>query len=409
MDKLLKKINKTNNKIGILCSAIFSGGTPNTTNLSYWNGNIPWLSSGETRNDYINQTEKTITDDGVKNSSTRLAKKGDIVIATAGQGLTRGQISFLNIDTYINQSLISLRADNKNLDSKYLFYNLKSRYSELRSLSDATSSRGSITCPMLYNLDINIPDLPTQKRIASILGAYDEKIENNNKIIKNLEETAQTIFNEWFVNFKFPGYEKVKMIESEMGEIPEKWDVSIIEDSKIFFRSKNRIGNFEGDKMYFDTSCIEKIDIIGDPIVVNKNNIPSRAQFIPEYNSIWFARMSNTYKILFFNDSSNFEVNNYILSSGMLGLKTEKKYFGFLFSLINSNEFLNKKDAMASGSTQVSLTDDGFNNIKFLIPTNDLIEKYSSLINKHVNMIIKLQKENISLKSQRDLLLNKLI
>jgi len=64
---------------------------------------------------------------------------------------------------------------------------------------------------------------------------------------------------------------------------------------------------------------------------------------------------------------------------------------------------------MASGSTQVSLTDDGFNNIKFLIPTNDLIEKYSSLINKHVNMIIKLQKENISLKSQRDLLLNKLI
>ena len=69
--------------LGDICENIFSGGTPSTKNTNYWNGSIPWLSSGETRNNFINSTEKTITLDGVNNSSTKLAKKGDIVIASA--------------------------------------------------------------------------------------------------------------------------------------------------------------------------------------------------------------------------------------------------------------------------------------------------------------------------------------
>ncbi len=69
---------------------IFSGGTPSTRIDEYWGGDINWLSSGETRNNFISTTEKTITKEGVKNSSTRLAKKDDIVMASAGQGFTRG-------------------------------------------------------------------------------------------------------------------------------------------------------------------------------------------------------------------------------------------------------------------------------------------------------------------------------
>ena len=99
MSNLLEKINQSKKlvPIGDLCSRIFSGGTPTTTSSNFWNGGIPWLSSGETRNDFINITEKTITKEGVDNSSTKLALKNDVVIATAGQGLTRGQVSYLNI------------------------------------------------------------------------------------------------------------------------------------------------------------------------------------------------------------------------------------------------------------------------------------------------------------------------
>lgn len=114
-------------KIGNITEAIFSGGTPDTRKPEYWNGNLMWLSSGETSQPYITRTKKMITQEGAKNSSTRLAKKGDVVIASAGQGNTRGQTSFLKNDMYINQSIISLRANPNLLDSLYLYYNISTR------------------------------------------------------------------------------------------------------------------------------------------------------------------------------------------------------------------------------------------------------------------------------------------
>jgi type I restriction enzyme S subunit len=106
--------------ISEICSRITSGGTPKTKEPLYWNGEIPWLSSGETRKSIIIDTDKTITPLGVSNSSTRLAEAGSIVIASAGQGHTRGQTSFLLLDTYINQSVLNLSADL--VSNYYLFF-----------------------------------------------------------------------------------------------------------------------------------------------------------------------------------------------------------------------------------------------------------------------------------------------
>lgn len=143
-------------KIGDICNKIFSGGTPTTTNDEYWNGGLPWLSSGETRNSFVTETEKSITKLGVEKSSTRKANTKDVVIASAGQGKTRGQTSYLLLDTYINQSVIALRG--KENVSEYLFLNIKGRYPELRSASDSSSIRGSITTVLMSGLDIIIPD-----------------------------------------------------------------------------------------------------------------------------------------------------------------------------------------------------------------------------------------------------------
>lgn len=187
-------------RIGELIETIFSGGTPNTKNSDYWNGSLPWLSSGETRNRYINVTEKTITNSGAQNSSTRQALKGDVVMASAGQGYTRGQVSFLNIDTFINQSVIAIRANEKVLDKKFLFYNLSSRYEELRAISDSNSIRGSITTKMVKSMNIRIPDLNTQRAIANVLSSIDDKIETSKQINHHLEQMAITIFESMFTN-----------------------------------------------------------------------------------------------------------------------------------------------------------------------------------------------------------------
>ena len=187
-------------KIADLVEIIFSGGTPNTKVNEYWNGSLPWLSSGETKNRYINSTEKTITESGAQNSSTRLALSGDVVMASAGQGYTRGQVSFLNIDTFINQSVIAIRANEKVLDKKFLFYNLSSRYEELRAISDSNSIRGSITTKMVKSMNIRIPDLNTQRAIANVLSSIDDKIETSKQINHHLEQKAITIFESMFTN-----------------------------------------------------------------------------------------------------------------------------------------------------------------------------------------------------------------
>ena len=173
-------------KIIDIVKRVYSGGTPDTRKNDYWNGNIKWLSSGETRNNFVYDTDKKITELGVTNSSTKLALKGSIVMACAGQGVTRGQTSYLMDNMYINQSVICIEPDENKVDGLYLYYFFKNNYQLLRTLSDDHSSRGSITTAMIKEFEVDFPDISVQKRISSLLYSLDQKIELNNKINNNL-------------------------------------------------------------------------------------------------------------------------------------------------------------------------------------------------------------------------------
>ena len=129
---------------------------------------------------------KKITKKGVDNSSTKLAKEGSIVIASAGQGHTRGQTSLLLCDVYINQSVIALEIDPELANPKYVFYNISSRYDELRTISDSTSSRGSLTTKLIGDLVLNLPERHIQDKIADFLSIIDSKITLNEEINANL-------------------------------------------------------------------------------------------------------------------------------------------------------------------------------------------------------------------------------
>lgn len=156
--------------VGDVAADIFSGGTPDTRKPEYWNGSVPWFSSGETRNLFVTNTEKFITPDAVRNSSTRLARPNDILIASAGQGYTRGQTSYCTIETYINQSVVSVRANETECHSLWLFYNLSNRYEEMRSISDSHSSRGSLTTKLLAQMKLCIPPKPIIDLFAQGVG-----------------------------------------------------------------------------------------------------------------------------------------------------------------------------------------------------------------------------------------------
>lgn len=163
--------------VGNYAERIYSGGTPTTSNAAYWNGAFGWFSSGETRNRFVISTEKTITQAGIDNSSTKLATKHDIVMASAGQGFTRGQTSMLLIDTYVNQSVIVIHSERKILP--YLFWNLANRYEELRAISDSSSIRGSLTTKMIDAFEIPLADEESLQAFADFAWSVIPQIENN--------------------------------------------------------------------------------------------------------------------------------------------------------------------------------------------------------------------------------------
>ena len=269
-------------KLSELCT-LYSGGTPSTSNESYWNGNLNWMSSGETSNKLIYGTKLKISEKGVAESSTRLAHSGDTVVATAGEGKTRGQTSYLLTDTYVNQSIVVLEADKTKIDNKFLFYAVSNSYNRMRALSDAAGIRGSLPCKLLNNFEINTFNLDIENKIGQFLFNIDLKIENNNKINAELESLAKTIYDYWFLQFEFPNEEgkpykssggKMVWNEELKREIPEGWEVIYLKDLFSFVKGKNP-SNLSQSKTENCNSPYITIDVanLGEPSFCNPQDM----------------------------------------------------------------------------------------------------------------------------------------
>jgi len=205
-------------------SRLTTGGTPSTTKKEYWsNGKIPWLSSGEVHKKRICHADGYITEEGIKNSASKLIPKKTVLVALAGQGKTRGTVAITEIETTTNQSIAGIIVDKEICYPDYLFFNLDSRYEVLRSISGG-SGRAGLNLEILGNLDISLPTLPEQKKIASILTSIDEVIETTQKQIDKIQNLKKAIMNELMTQ----GIGHTEFKDSELGRIPKSWEVSTI-------------------------------------------------------------------------------------------------------------------------------------------------------------------------------------
>lgn len=177
---------------------LISGGTPKTTNPSYWDGNIPWLSVVDFNNDnrYVHTTEKTITEEGVQNSSTKILSQGSLILSARG---TVGALAQLTKSMAFNQSCYGIIAKEQTTND-FLYYLLKDVVEDLQAKGHG-SVFNTITRDTFDTITVNLPSLDEQKRIAEILGAFDDKIELLQKQNKTLEDMAKAIFKSWFVDF----------------------------------------------------------------------------------------------------------------------------------------------------------------------------------------------------------------
>lgn len=152
-----------------------AGGTPSTLVASYWGGSIPWMNSGELNLKRVEEVEGRITDEGLRNSSTKMIPKKCVLIGLAGQGKTRGTVAMNFAELCTNQSIAAIFPSSAYI-SEYLYYNLDARYDELRELSTGDGGRGGLNLTIIKHITIPLPSLSEQTEISNVLGAIDAEL-----------------------------------------------------------------------------------------------------------------------------------------------------------------------------------------------------------------------------------------
>lgn len=174
--------------LGELCET-FSGGTPSRNVDKYWNGDIPWVKTGEIKYNLITSTEESITKLGLKESSTKLAEPGTILLALYGQGVTRGRVAKLGIKAAMNQACLAIIPKEK-LNNDFLLIYLQTAYDELRNMSIG-GNQSNLSANLVRELIIPIPPMEVQEKIALDIGIEKHLVEMNKKLIKIYQDKIQ--------------------------------------------------------------------------------------------------------------------------------------------------------------------------------------------------------------------------
>ena len=258
---------------------------------------------------------------------------------------------------------------------------------------------------ILSNLQVPLPPLVTQHKIVSILSAYDDLIENNTRRIEILEEMARSLYREWFVNFRFPGHEQVKMVDSELGLIPEGWKVKKLGEVADINKASLKTGEAPEEINYIDISSVStgKIDKI-EPITFSKAS--SRARRIVKHgDTIWATVRPNrkSYSLILN------PIQNLIVSTGFAVITGRKAPYTYLYQTLTTDNFVGYLTNNATGSAYPAVNTGDFKNADVLIPRIELMDKFHNIVadifNEKENFLLR----NVNLRQTRDLLLPKLI
>ncbi|EAZ87912.1 restriction endonuclease subunit S, partial [Crocosphaera chwakensis] len=298
-----------------------------------------------------------------------------------------------NLKVCLGQRTVLIRANKNKVFPRYLCYLLLGDeiQGKFFSLSNGATVH-HLNVKDIRNLELpKLPPLPTQKKIASILSTYDDLIENNTKRIKILEEMAQTIYKEWFVKFRFPGHEQVKMVESELGLIPEGWEVKKLGRIASFKTGKLNSNAAKPDGIYPFFTCSQQIfrtdtySFDTECIVLAGNNA------------------NGIFHIKYFNGKFDVYQRTYVIQT--LDKQTASNYYLY-FAIKEQLELLK---SISTGAATKFLTIKILNNINIIVNSNQIQEQFSDVISTVFSQIDILQEKNQNLRKTRDLLLPKLI
>jgi len=373
----LKKWNKV--KLGDVAE-IESGGTPSSTKSEYWDGgNICWATLPDLKNKYIFDTQRKITPLGLKNSSAKLLPINSVIFSSRA---TIGEVSIAKVEISTNQGSKNFICNPTKIDYEFLYYLLKSKVEEINSLASGATYK-EINKTVFSSVEVEIPNIPTQKQIADVLSTYDDLIENNTKRIKILEEIAQAMYTEWFSE-----KENISMVGklSDVGKlIREKYNEKTDQDLPLVDMARMKTKSLSLSEFGKST------DLTTSRIIFEEGDIlfGSIRAYLHKVTLAPFKGITNISVFVFRSIKTN-------LAS-------------FLTITLFREETIAWANQYSAGTKMPVIKGDLFLTMPVSIPKEDVLKRLEEIINPMLEEIKNLTVQNFNLKKTRDLLLPKLV
>jgi type I restriction enzyme S subunit len=396
---------------------VVGGGTPNTKELKYWDGDISWITpkdlSGYNER-YIYKGERSITKEGLENSSARLLPKGTVLFSSRAP---IGYVAIAGKDLTTNQGFKSIICNDEMTCNMFVYYLMKYKKEEIEQIANGSTFK-EISGKVLSEFKIALPPLNEQKAIAKILSDLDEKIEINNRINKVLEEIAQTIFRRWFVDFEFPNengepYKSSggEMVESELGLIPKGWEYINLED---VVESANTGADAikRAPIVEYDTGikCVRVGDLSQGRDMSGwgycEVSDEDYDKFALKKNDILITRTATIGLNMFVYEDIKAVFNN-----GLIRIKVKDEYNPlFIYQVLNYKDYYDHISKITGEtSTRPNMKINYLLSYKFILPPKTIRNSFENTIKPIMYKINQNNKENIILAITRDTLLPKLM
>tara|TARA_R110000822_G_scaffold28985_3_gene85752 strand:+ start:686 stop:1966 length:1281 start_codon:yes stop_codon:yes gene_type:complete len=402
----------------------FSGGTPSKQNETYWGGDIPWISAKTLKGTRVSESETLITEEGLK-SGSRLALKDDLLLLVRGSGLFNSiPISIVDKPVAFNQDIkaIRLKKEYKHISPWFLLYWLHGNKRILNGIMEETGiGAGKFDLSLLKALTIDIPPQKELEEITKTVKIIDDKLTLLQKQNQTLEELAQTLFKRWFVEFEFPNengqpYKSSvgKMVESELGEIPEGWSVRTIGDLSIEISDFVANGSFaslkENVTLYPDKEeyalFIRNTDLksgFKDKVYVDEhsyNFLKKTKLFGGEVIISNVGDVGSVFQCPYFDFPMT-------LGNNVIMLKSDFNNFLYLFFSGRIGQYLIK--GITGGSAQPKFNKTEFKTLEIPFPTENVLSDFEIQAESIFKKVTNNKQEVQSLTQLRDALLPKLM
>ena len=293
--------------------------------------------------------------------------------------------------------------DQTEMDRSFLYYLFN--FPSVRNQIKATATGATVkhTAPdRIYNVTVNLPPLPTQRKIAAVLSVYDDLIENNTRRIKILEEMASAIYREWFIEFRFPGHEQVEMVESELGLIPQGWEVGELGDLAESVRRNIKQSDINQETPYLGLEHLprksialsnwDSVDSINSAKLAFKKGEILFGKIRPYFHKVGVAPLDG------------------ICSSDTIVIRPKRnECFATTLSYVSSEHFIEYATITSQGTKMPRADWKVLVKYPVIIPPEQITQRFSSFVRDVVDQIQNLIFQNRNLRQTRDLLLPKLI